>query len=162
MCHSGSCSSSINCSYQVQVRCTCKRLSQQVACHEINSTNKNTYRLPCDEICAEIKKNRTPPPPPPSPPVINVPRTEEEDDVKPLSTIEISSTNRKNRKRQNNIESNKNQQQNNLTTTTTTTTITPKKSKPRRFVWTLHKALAIFGLFTLITVSLTIYMLTQI
>ena len=47
-----------------------------------------------------------------------------------------------------------------------TPTVTPspsaKKSRPRRFVWTLEKVLLLFGLFILITVPSIIYMFKQI
>ncbi|CAF4308985.1 unnamed protein product, partial [Adineta steineri] len=55
-CHSGPCLPINNCVQAVQVRCVCKRINQELPCHEIN-TIKN-YRLPCDELCAELKKNR--------------------------------------------------------------------------------------------------------
>ncbi len=137
-----------NCSQLVQVRCGCKRINQELACCEINST-KN-YRLTCDELCAELKKNRIAATitsnPPPTPPVV----VEE-----PKPSVEIDSpitTNRKNRKN-NNIEK---------TPTPATPSSSAKKSRPRRFIWTLNKVLLIFGLFTLITLSSIIYMFKQI
>ncbi|CAF4817103.1 unnamed protein product, partial [Rotaria magnacalcarata] len=44
------------CSQLVPVRCGCRRMNKELLCCEINPI-KN-YRIPCDELCAEIKKNR--------------------------------------------------------------------------------------------------------
>jgi len=48
----------------------------------------------------------------------------------------------------------------------TPTAVTPspsvKKSRPRRFVWTLNKVIILFGLFSTITFGLTVYMFKQI
>jgi len=143
LCHSGSCSPANNCSQLVQVRCGCKRINKELPCYEINTT-KN-YRLPCDELCAELKKNRMAT-------ISNPPIVQEIVEEAKQSTIESDSpiTKRKNRK----------------TNNTETTTVNPspsiKKSKPRRFVWTLNKVILIFGLFTIVTVSSIIYMFKQI
>lgn len=58
----------------------------------------------------------------------------------------------------------KNKNKNNVEATTAAVTPSPaaKKSRPRRFVWTLNKVIILFGLFSFITVSLTIYMFKQI
>jgi hypothetical protein len=111
------------------------------------NTNKN-YRLPCDELCAELKKNRmaTIINPPVVQPIVEEP--------KPSVEIESPITNRKNRKRQNN--------NNPEPTTPNISNSSVKKSKPRRIVWTLNKVLVLFGLFTVITISLIIYMFKQI
>jgi hypothetical protein len=73
------------------------------------------------------------------------------EEAKPSVEVDSPITKRKNRKN-NNVE--------------TTPIINPnpsiKKSRPRRFIWTLNKVLAIFGLFMLITVSLIVYMFNQI
>lgn len=132
-----------SCSQLVQVRCGCKRINQELPCHEINST-KN-YRLPCDEVCAELKKNRIATT---SNPSVVQPIVEES---KPSVEIDSPITNRKNRKN-NNIER----------TPTANPSPSVKKSRPQRFVWTLNKVILIFGLFTIITISLIIYMFNQI
>jgi hypothetical protein len=143
-CHSGSCSSLNNCLQLVPVRCGCKRINQELPCHEINST-KN-YRLPCDEICAELKKNRaTAVTTIPNPPVV--------EELKPIVEIDSPITNRKNRK-SNSIEK--------TTPTIANANSSVKKTKPRRFIWTLNKVILIFGLFTIITISSIIYMFNQI
>lgn len=139
MCHSGSCLPVNNCLEAIQVRCGCKRINQQIPCYETNAT-KN-YRLPCDELCAELKKNRIVTPP--TPPVVVQTIVEE---AKPSVEVDSPITKRKNRKN-NNVE---------------TTPSSRKKSRQPRFVWTLNKVIVLFGLFTFITVSLIIYMFNQI
>ena len=133
-----------DCVEPVQVRCTCKRIQQQIPCHETKGV-KN-YRLPCDDTCAELKKSRlaTPPTPPP------VQTTTEE--AKPLIETETPITKRKNRKANTNIE----------TAPIGSTTPTAKKSRARGFVWTLNKVIVLFGLFCFTIVSLIIYMFNHI
>ncbi|CAF1251761.1 unnamed protein product [Adineta steineri] len=146
-CHSGPCLPINNCVQAVQVRCVCKRINQELPCHETN-TIKN-YRLPCDELCAELKKNRMASAS--NSPVIQTPVEE----IKPPA-VEIDSplVKRKNRKTPNSEPIS--------TTTTNTLTSSTKKPRPRRFVWTLNKVIILFGLFSFITVSLIIYMFKQI
>jgi predicted secreted protein len=72
------------------------------------------------------------------------------EETKPIVEVDSPITKRKNRKN------------NNVETTTVTPSPSVKKSKPRRFVWTLNKVLIFFGLFTIITISLIIYMFKQI
>ncbi|CAF1463018.1 unnamed protein product [Adineta steineri] len=145
-CHSGPCLPINNCVQAVQVRCVCKRINQELPCHEIN-TIKN-YRLPCDELCAELKKNRMTTAS--NTPVVQIPVEE----IKPPA-VEIDSplVKRKNRKTPNSEP---------VPTTANTPTSSSKKPRPRRFVWTLNKVIILFGLFSFITVSLIIYMFKQI
>ena len=128
------------CSQEVQVRCGCRRIIEQVPCHQMN-TIKN-YRLPCDETCAEIKKDRLET----KPTVVE----EEEEEIQPIVEQKTPVNNRKNRKR---------------TTETVTTNVvppTPKKIKPRRFIWTLNKVILLFSVFSIVTVLAIIYMLKEI
>lgn len=133
-----------DCVEPVQVRCACKRIQQQIPCHETKGV-KN-YRLPCDDTCAELKKTRLATPP--TPPAVQT-TTEE---AQPLIEPETPLTKRKNRKANTNAE----------TAATGSTTPTVKKSRGRRFVWTLNKVIVLFGLFTFIIVSLIIYMFKHI
>jgi hypothetical protein len=73
------------------------------------------------------------------------------EEEKPIVEIDTPISKRKNRKT-NQVE----------TTATVTPSPSVKKSRPRRFVWTLNKVIILFGLFTLITISLIIYMFKQI
>lgn len=134
-----------DCSQLVPVRCACRRIHQDLPCCEINST-KN-YRLPCDEMCAEVKKNRMATTA--TAPVVIQEVVEETKPETPL--IETPVTKRKNRKT-------------NQSESTPTVTPSPsvKKPRPRRFVWTLEKVVLLFGLFVIITVSSIIYMFKQI
>ncbi|CAM4893606.1 unnamed protein product [Rotaria socialis] len=56
VCHSDSCSSVCSCSQLVPVRCGCRRMNKELLCCDINTIRN--YRIPCDELCAEIKTNR--------------------------------------------------------------------------------------------------------
>ncbi|CAF3657385.1 unnamed protein product [Rotaria sp. Silwood1] len=134
-CHSGLCSSVNSCSQLVSVRCGCKRINKELSCHEIN-TIKN-YRLPCDEICMELKKNRMAT----TSNSLNVQSIVEES----KSSVEIdnSITNRKNQKNTN-IEK----------TTINNRSSSVKKPKPRRFVWTSNKVILLFFLFSMNTVTI--------
>lgn len=76
------------------------------------------------------------------------------EEVKPIVEIESPIIKRKNRKNNNN--------NNSETSTAVTPSPAVKKSRPRRFIWTLNKVIIVFGLFTFITVSLIIYMFKQI
>lgn len=145
-CHSGSCSPLTSCSQLVPVRCACRRIHQELPCCEVNAI-KN-YRLPCDETCAEVKKNRLAT----ATTTTTAPVVEEVvEEIKPVLPVETPVTKRKNRKT-NPIES----------TPTTTPSPSVKKPRPRRFVWTLEKVLLLFSLFIIITVSSIIYMFKQI
>jgi hypothetical protein len=73
------------------------------------------------------------------------------EEEKPIVEIDTPISKRKNRKT-NQVE----------TTATVTPSPSVKKSRPRRFIWTLNKVIILFGLFTLITISLIIYMFKQI
>ncbi|CAF1291687.1 unnamed protein product [Rotaria sordida] len=132
-CHSDSCSSVNNCSQLVQVRCGCKRINKELPCYEIN-TIKN-YRLPCDEVCAELKKNRIARTS--NPPVVQSIVEESK------SSIEID----------NSIKNRKNQTNSNVekTTPTNNRNSSVKKAKPRRFVWTSNKML----FFSISTLTIT-------
>lgn len=46
--------------------------------------------------------------------------------------------------------------------TTNNRTAAVKKSKPRRFVWTLNKVIVLFGIFAIVTLSSIIYMFKEI
>lgn len=83
-----------------------------------------------------------------SPPIVQ----EIVEESKPIVEVDSPITKRKNRKT------------NNVETTPKIVNPSPsvKKSKPRRFVWTLNKVIILFGLFTIITISLIIYMFKQI
>ncbi|CAF4462263.1 unnamed protein product [Rotaria sp. Silwood2] len=142
-CHSGSCSSVSSCSQLVQVRCGCKRMNKELPCYEIN-TIKN-YRLPCDKVCIELKKNRmaTTSNPPIAQSIV--------EESKPSVEIDNSIINRKNQKNTN-VEK----------TITNNRNSSVKKTKPRRIVWTSNKVIFLFAIFSIITVSLIIYMFKEI
>lgn len=46
--------------------------------------------------------------------------------------------------------------------TTNNRTASVKKTKPRRFVWTLNKVIVLFGIFAIVTLSSIIYMFKEI
>jgi hypothetical protein len=73
------------------------------------------------------------------------------EESKPIVETDSPITKRKNRKN-NNLE----------ITTAVTPSPSVKKSRPRRFVWTLDKVIILFGLFSIITVALIVYMFKQI
>jgi len=72
------------------------------------------------------------------------------EEAKPVVESDTPITKRKNRKN------------NNIETTPVTPSPSVKKSRPRRFIWTLNKVIILFVLFTIITVSSIIYMFKQI
>jgi hypothetical protein len=78
-----------------------------------------------------------------TPPVVQ----EVVEEVKPIVEVDTPVSKRKNRK---------------INQVEATPSPSVKKSRPRRFVWTLNKVILIFGLFVIITVSLIIYMFKQI
>ena len=132
-----------NCLQLVRIRCGCRRIIEQMTCHEINMT-KN-YRLPCDELCTELIQNRA--------------ITKLNLSLVQAMTEEARSSKQKN----NSITKRKSQQDNSVEKTTTVhRNSSTKKSKARRFVWTLNKVILLFGLFTIITVSLIVYMFNEI
>jgi len=129
-CHSGSCSPLNECSEEISVRCSCRRIQQQIFCHQTNAT-KN-FRLPCDEICGELKKERI------------AKASIVEPETPPASAIVEPATPRK------------------RTTKSAEPISTPKKVKPRRFIWTLNKVIVLFSIFSVLIVLGIVLMLKEI
>jgi len=124
----------------VQVRCSCRRIQKQLPCSETNGV-KN-FRLSCDETCEEIKKERIAA----AAAAATAKPAVVAEEITPPVEAETPVTKRKNRP----------------ATNGPTTPTSAKKSRPRRFIWTLNKVLLVFSLFTIVTISLIIYMFKQI
>ena len=142
----------MDCSHPVQVRCGCRRLTEQLPCREIN-TIKN-YRLPCDEACVELKKNRNVSEPVSAAPAAPVIVEETKTPVETDSPVNA----RKNRKRVNPTADTSPA----LSATPRANASSTKKVKPRRFVWTFNTVVLLFAVFIFVTVSSIVYMLKQI